>query len=99
MGGCTRMGGNVVCRIREGQWSVRQFTIHSATALPTPPACVIQTAWADQNPLTWGDSPKDGKAVRGEREHAVELTCQSSASETWQQFRSRLPSISRSGLA
>ena len=35
-------------------------TIHSATALPTPPPCVIQTPSADQNPLTWGDSPRTG---------------------------------------
>ena len=37
------------------------FTIHSATALPTPAAWVIHTACADQNPRTWGDSPSTGK--------------------------------------
>ena len=36
------------------------FTIHSATALPTPPACVIHTACADQKPRTCGDSPRTG---------------------------------------
>ena len=36
------------------------WTSHSATAWPTPPAWVIQTAWADQNPRTWGDSPRTG---------------------------------------
>ena len=37
------------------------FTIHSATALPTPPAWVNHTACADQKPRTWGDSPSTGK--------------------------------------
>ena len=34
--------------------------IHSATARPTPPAWVIQTASAAQNPRTCGDSPRTG---------------------------------------
>ena len=36
------------------------LAIHSATALPTPTPCVIQTACADQNPRTWGASPSTG---------------------------------------
>ena len=36
--------------------------IHSATARPTPPAWVIQTASAAQNPRTCGASPRTGIA-------------------------------------
>ena len=37
-------------------------TIHSAIALPAPPAWAIQTASAAQNPRTSSDSPRTGMA-------------------------------------